>query len=64
MRLTCREASRLLSDGLDRKLRLGDRAALRMHLALCDACTKLKSQFEFMRRAIADYTQSDDDQRR
>ena len=61
MRLNCREASRLISDELDKKLSLGDRAALKMHLAFCDACTKLKSQFEFMRRALSVYARSDDD---
>ena len=61
MKLTCKEASRLISIGLDAKLSLSDRAALRLHLALCDACNKVKAQFEFMRRALSAYTKSDDD---
>jgi hypothetical protein len=61
MKLTCREASRLLSDGLDKKLSIGDRAALRLHLTLCDACTRLKGQFEFLRRALSAYAGRDDD---
>jgi hypothetical protein len=64
MKLSCREASRLLSDGLDKKLSFGDRAALRLHLTLCDACTRLKSQFEFMRRALSAYADRDDEDRR
>ena len=60
MKLTCREASRLLSDGLDKKLGVGDRAALKLHLTFCDACTRLKAQFEFMRRALSAYTNRDD----
>lgn len=64
MKLTCRDASRLLSDGLDRKLSFADRAALRLHLTLCDACTRLKAQFEFMRRAVSAYANRDDDERR
>jgi anti-sigma factor RsiW len=63
VKLTCKEASRLLSVGLDTKLSLADRAALRLHLALCDACNKLKAQFDFMRRALSAYTKSDHDQR-
>ena len=55
MKITCKEASRLISAGLDRKLSLGDRTALRLHLALCDACSKLKAQFEFLRRALSTY---------
>ena len=61
MRLTCKEASRLISEGLDRQLSFSDRAALKLHLTLCVACTRLKSQFEFMRRALSAYARSDDD---
>ena len=62
MRLTCREASRLISEGLDRDLSFADRAALRLHLALCDACNKLKAQFQFLRRALSTYASDRDDQ--
>ena len=64
MKITCKEASRLISAGLDTKLTLADRTSLRLHLALCDACNKLKAQFEFLRRALAAYAKSDDDERR
>jgi hypothetical protein len=56
MKLTCKEASRLISLGLDRKLTFGQRTALRLHLTLCDACTRVKAQFEFLRRAVASYS--------
>jgi hypothetical protein len=52
MRLTCREASRLVSQGLDRKLGFGERLKLRVHLAICDACTNFKKQVDFLRRAV------------
>jgi hypothetical protein len=52
MRLTCREASRLVSHGLDRKLGLGERIALRVHLAICDGCTNFKKQVALLRRAV------------
>ena len=61
MRLTCKEASRLLSLGLDHKLTLGQRTALRLHLALCDACTNVRAQFDFLRRALKSYTGSADE---
>jgi len=51
--LTCKEASRYISQGLDRKMSLTERMSLRLHLALCDACTNLKAQFVFLRRAVA-----------
>ena len=50
--LTCREASRLVSQGLDRKLGFGERVALRVHLAICDGCSNFKSQVAFLRRAV------------
>jgi anti-sigma factor RsiW len=59
MRITCKEASRLLSAGLDKQLTLADRAALKLHLTLCDACTQVKAQFEFLRRAVSAYAKSD-----
>ena len=61
MRLSCKEASRLLSVALDRRLTLGERTALRLHLTLCDACTRVKAQFEFLRRAVTSYSGSGGD---
>lgn len=59
MRITCKEASRLISLGADRELTFGQRTALRLHLALCDACTNVKAQFDFMRRAFSKYARGD-----
>ena len=56
MRITCKEASRLLSLDLDRRLTLAQRMALRLHLTLCDACTNVKAQFDFLRRALTSYS--------
>jgi hypothetical protein len=58
--LTCKEASRLISEQLDRDLPIADRAALRVHLAICTACTRLTRQFEFLRRAARQYPGPDD----
>jgi len=52
MMLTCKEASRLFSQGLDRKLGLWDRLRLRLHLVICDACSAFTRQMKFLRRAI------------
>jgi hypothetical protein len=51
--LSCKEASRLVSQGLDRKLGFGQRVALRVHLAICDGCTNFSKQVVFMREAMA-----------
>jgi hypothetical protein len=52
-KMTCKEASRFISQGLDRDMSAADRVALRMHLAVCDACNKFKAQLVFLRRAVA-----------
>jgi anti-sigma factor RsiW len=61
MKITCKQASRLISAGLDRELSVADRTALRLHLALCDTCNKLKAQFEFLRRALSTLASDRDD---
>ena len=63
MKITCKEASRLLSLGLDQKLTIAQRAALHLHLTLCDACTRVKTQFDFIRRALSSYSAPDDDRK-
>ena len=52
MKLTCKEASGLLSEGEDRALGLGERLKLRVHLAICDACTNFSRQVALLRRAV------------
>ena len=59
LRLTCKEASRLLSQRLDRELTLAQRAQLRLHLTLCDACSRVKMQFELIRRALSTYSRDE-----
>ena len=58
--LSCREASRLISEDLDRNLGVAERASLRVHLAICAACTRVTRQFEFLHRAARQYPGPDD----
>jgi hypothetical protein len=51
MMLSCQETSRLISQGLDRRLGFGERVALRVHLAICNGCRNFKKQTAFLRRA-------------
>lgn len=53
--LNCKEASRLLSQRQDRELTVGERLSLRMHLALCEACTRVSEQLDFIRKAVTRY---------
>ena len=50
--ISCKEASRLLSQAQDRPLGALERLKLRAHLALCDFCTRFEQQLRFMREAM------------
>jgi hypothetical protein len=50
--LSCRETSRLVSQGLDRELAFGERVALRVHFAYCLGCRRASRQMLFLRRAV------------
>jgi putative zinc finger protein len=50
--ISCRETTRLVSQGLDRNLAFGERVALRVHLAICLGCRRAGRQMEFLRRAV------------
>lgn len=51
--MTCREASRLVSESHDRPLRLGERFGMRLHLLICAACARFERHLRFLRRAGA-----------
>ena len=53
MKLSCKEASRLLSQSMDRELSVGEQARLRLHLTLCDACRNFNRQLNQLRDALA-----------
>ena len=57
--LTCRETTRLVSQGLDRELAFGERVALRLHLAICLGCRRARRQMAFLRRAVRQLAQAD-----
>ena len=61
MKLTCKEASRLISEGADRELDLGQRLGLRLHLFICTACARVKPQLAFLRRAAGQYPGPEND---
>ena len=49
---TCREVHRLVSEGMDRKLSLVERVRMRLHLMVCEACTRFTGQMDLLRRAM------------
>ena len=54
MLLSCKETTRLLSQGEDRGLAFGERVALRVHLVICKGCRNVNAQFKFLRLAMKD----------
>ena len=52
MMLSCKETTRLLSQGEDRKLAFSEWIALRVHLAICKGCRNVDVQFKFLRSAV------------
>jgi len=52
LKITCKEAHRLLSDRMDRPLGRGERWRLGLHLRFCDMCSRVERQMGFLRRAV------------
>lgn len=50
--LTCRAATRLMSDGQDRPLTARERLQLLAHLAVCRGCRRYREQLDWLRRAM------------
>ncbi len=53
--LSCKEATRLMSQSLERPLTLGERVGLRVHMMICVGCRRAERQFKFLRDACADW---------
>ncbi|MYM96047.1 zf-HC2 domain-containing protein [Duganella vulcania] len=49
---TCREVHRLVSEGMDRDLSFVERTRMRLHLMVCDACTRFNGQMSLLRTAM------------
>lgn len=50
--LTCKQASQLVSQSLDRPLSWSERVQLRFHLLICNACQRFKQQLSQLLKAI------------
>jgi predicted anti-sigma-YlaC factor YlaD len=51
-KLTCKEVARILSDGLDAEMAPPERARLRLHMMVCEACRNVEQQFDLLRRLV------------
>jgi len=50
--MDCKHAAQLISRGMDESLPWPQRVALRLHLAICDACTNFSRNARLLREAI------------
>lgn len=50
--LSCREITRLVIEGEDRPLALGERWRVRLHMMVCKACPRFADQLRLMRGAM------------
>lgn len=57
--LTCKEAHKLASEGLDRTLSMTERARMHMHLTVCEACRNFNGQMQMLRQAMQKLTPVD-----
>jgi len=57
MLISCKEASRLISQMQDETMPLHHRIRIRLHLLLCDACTHFERQVRFLHAAMHRYRQ-------
>lgn len=55
MMLSCKDASRLVSDSLDRKLPWRQRLQLRIHLLICSVCARFRRQVLFLDQTASRY---------
>lgn len=51
MKMSCKQASRLISAGLDRPLTRMEQVRLSMHLVLCGNCRQFRLQMNLLRTA-------------
>lgn len=49
--LSCKEASHLMSEALDRKLSWRESLGLKLHVSMCDGCANFQKQMSVIRHA-------------
>ena len=49
---TCREVTRLILEGEDRRVGPLDQLAIRLHMLVCETCPRFLRQAGFMRQAL------------
>lgn len=57
LKVTCREITRIVIEGEERRLSLAERLTVRYHMLICAACPRFERQLALMRRASARWRQ-------
>jgi len=60
MMMNCREATRLMSEGQDRKLTLSENVELKFHLMMCKGCRNFSDQMGSLRSLMKEYARPAD----
>ena len=53
--LSCKDATRMCSQEMERSLLLQERVSLRMHLVMCSDCTHFRQQMQALHMAMQHY---------
>jgi hypothetical protein len=53
--ISCKKASQLMSDGLNRRLSFKETIDLKMHLLMCGACKQVLKQLKGLRKLMRAY---------
>ncbi|MGE5190456.1 MAG: zf-HC2 domain-containing protein [Gemmatimonadota bacterium] len=53
--LSCKDATRLISQSMDVTLPVGQRIGLRLHLLICKFCLRYRRQLLVIREALRDF---------
>jgi predicted anti-sigma-YlaC factor YlaD len=51
-KFACKEVTRILSEGLDEQMPPAQRARVRLHMVMCDACRNVEQQFDLLRKLM------------
>ncbi len=55
--MSCKDAVRTMSEGMDRELSVAERLALRFHKLICVGCRNYGEQIAFLRESCRGYLQ-------
>lgn len=53
--ISCKKASHLISEGMDRRLSVGESIGLKIHLLMCGACAQILKQLKGLRKLLRAY---------